>query len=333
MGELDLLAVSEDYDRIQALKRGDVAIDGCRLRYVTLDPGATFQRLFRNHEFDIAEMSFSTYLLAIAKGEFPYRAIPVFLSRVFPHGSIYIRTDRGIKKPTDLKGRLVGVPSYHFTRGLVVRGMLQDEYGITPRHIRWLVGGVDRPEDFSYVAKPQPPGVSIDYLSADRHLGAALAAGEIDAIISYRDPQVFTDGAPHIDRLFPDFRAAEQDWFLRARVFPTMHIVGIRKTLIERRPDLPLAACRAYEAAKARCLPRLTDLDALHVTLPWLVAEAHATRALMGWDFWPYGVPANRHMIETQTRWSLEQGLSNRLMRADDIFDATTLEWDPATRP
>jgi 4,5-dihydroxyphthalate decarboxylase len=329
MTTLRLLMVSDDYDRVQALRTGAVTIEGCELQHLTLDPGSTFQRLFRNHEFDIAEMSFSTYMLALTKGDFPYVAIPVFLSRVFPHGSIYVRTDRGIVAPENLKGRRVGVPSYHFTRGLVVRGMLQDEYGISPRDIHWCVGGVDKPEDFSYVAKPSPPGVTIEYLPADRHLGAELVEGRIDAIISYRDPQVFTDGAPNIGRLFADFRAAEQDWFRRTGIFPTMHVVGIRKSLIDQRPDLPLAACRAFEAAKALCLPRLTDLDALKVTLPWLVAETHATIALMGRDFWPYGVAANRRMIETQARWSFEQGLSSRLMRPEDLFEPSTLDWTP----
>lgn len=157
-----LLVAGDDYDRIQSLKSGKVAIPGFELDYLTLDPGSTFQRLFRKHEFDIAEMSFSTSLIALATGGFPYRALPVFLSRVFPHGSIYIRTDRGIRAPADLKGRLVGVPSYHFTRGLVVRGMLADEYGVRPGDLRWRVGGVDRAEDFSYVARPAPPGVEIE---------------------------------------------------------------------------------------------------------------------------------------------------------------------------
>jgi 4,5-dihydroxyphthalate decarboxylase len=329
VADLRLSVASDDYDRIQALRDGSVAIEGCTLDYHVLEPGATFQRLFRGHAFDISEMSFSTYLLALAQGGFPYRAVPVFLSRVFPHGSIYIRTDRGIRGPRDLAGRRVGVPSYHFTRGLVVRGMLHDEYGLAPRDVGWRIGGVDVPEDYSYVAKPSPPGVEIEFIAKDRALGDMLAAGEIDAIVSYRDPKVLADGAPNIGRLFPDFRAAEQDWFRRTRVFPAMHVVGIRAALVERHPWLPLAVCRAFEAAKRRCLPRLVDLDALKVTLPWVVAEAHATMALMGRDFWPYGVPKNRAMIETQTRWSFEQGLSTRPMRAEDMFEPSTLAWDP----
>ena len=140
MSDVRLSICTGDYDRVQALKADQVKIAGCSLEYLTLDPGSTFQRLFRRHEFDIAEMSFSTYMLALSKGDFPYRAIPIFLSRVFPHGSIYVRTDRGIHTPQDLKGKRVGIPSYHFTRGLVVRGMLADEYSVTPRDIRWRIG-------------------------------------------------------------------------------------------------------------------------------------------------------------------------------------------------
>src|SRR5690606_27114357 len=128
VAERRLRLATDDYDRIQALKSGAVTIDGFPLDHLILEPGETFQRLFRRHEFDISEMSFSTYLVALAKGGFPYRALPIFLSRVFPHGSIYVRASAGIRSPRDLIGRIVGVPSYHFTRGLVVRGMLQDEY-------------------------------------------------------------------------------------------------------------------------------------------------------------------------------------------------------------
>ena len=321
-----------DYDRIQALKTGRALIDGCDLDYLNLDPGSTFQRLFRNHEFDIAEMSFSTYMLALTTGDFPYVAVPVFLSRVFPHGSIYVRTDRGIDAPADLHGKKVGIPSYHFTRGLVVRGMLSDSYGVQPQHIRWLIGGIDRPEDFSYVGRPAPAGVEIAFLEDGRHLGAELAEGRIDAIISYRDPQIFTDGTPAIARLFPDFRTAEQAWFRETGIFPAMHVVGIRRSLVAAHPWLPRAVCDGFADAKRQCEPALADLDALKYMLPWLAAEYHATRALMGDDFWPYGVPRNGAMIAAQTRWSYEQGLSPRVYSAADLFEPSTLTWNSDER-
>ena len=329
MAALRLLIATDDYDRIQALKQGQVAIEGCALDYLTLEPGETFTRLFRKHEFDISEMSFSTYMVALSQGRFPYRAVPVFLSRVFPHGSIYVRAGSGIREPRDLVGRLVGAPSYHFTRGLVVRGMLQDEYGIKPGELRWRIGGIDRPEDYSYVAKPSPPGVEVEFIGPDTHLARELAEGRIDAIISYRDPEMLLAGDARIARLFADFRAAEQDWYRRTRIFPAMHLVGIRESLLREHPELALKVCRAFEQAKAACLPRLYDLDSLKVTLPWLVAETRATAALMGTDFWPYGIEKNARMIETQARWSFEQGLSAKRFAPADLFDPATVAWKP----
>lgn len=326
---LKLTLACDGYDRVEALRRGEVGIERCEIEFIASERGVTFKRLFREHAFDISEMSFSIFM-SLRDRTLPYRAIPVFLSRVFPHGSLYIRTDRGIRTPQDLRGRTVGVPSYHFTRGLVVRGMLADEYGVEPREIRWLVGGVDQPEDVTFVDRTAPPGVDIDYLAPDRHLGAELAAGRIDAIVSYRDPAILGGGVPDVGRLFPDFRAAERDWYRRTGLFPAMHVVGIRESLVRDHPWLPRAVCTAFEAAKARCLPRLFDLDALKVTLPWLVAEAHATVALMGADFWPYGVAKNRRMIDTQARWSFEQGLSRRLLSVSDLFEPSTLDWDSA---
>jgi 4,5-dihydroxyphthalate decarboxylase len=326
---LRLLVATDDYDRIQALKQGKVAVEGCALDYLTLEPGETFTRLFRKHEFDISEMSFSTYMVALSQGGFPYRAIPVFLSRVFPHGSIYVRAGSGIREPRDLVGRRVGAPSYHFTRGLVVRGMLLDEYGIRPGDLRWRIGGVDRPEDFSYVAKPSPPGVEVEFVAPDTHLARELSEDRIDAIISYRDPEMLLAGDARIARLFQDFRAAEQDWYRRTRIFPAMHLVGIRESLLREHPELALNVSRAFEQAKAACLPRLYDLDSLKVTLPWLVAETRATAGLMGADFWPYGVEKNARMIETQARWSYEQGLSAKIFTPGDLFDPGTLAWAP----
>jgi 4,5-dihydroxyphthalate decarboxylase len=329
MATLRLSAISGDYDRIEALKTGKIKPDGCELDYTISDPGSTFQRLFRKQEFDITEMSFSTYMLALSKGGFSYRAVPVFLSRVFPHCSIYIRTDRGIEGPRDLRGKLVGVPSYHFTRGLVVRGMLQDEYQVLPQDIRWRVGGIDQAEDFSYVDRPRPAGVYVEFAGPGTCLNDELAAGAIDGIISYRDPKAFVERRPRVARLFADFRSVEQDWYHRTRLFPIMHVIGIRTSLLEAHPWLAMSVCAAFQAAKDHCRPRLSDLDALSVMLPWLVAEMEATTKLMGANHWPYGVEENRHVIATQARWSFEQGLASQIFTPEDLFDESTLQWNP----
>lgn len=327
MPDVPITIATDDYDRTQPIASGRVPVEGCQVTYLTLTPGETFFRLFTYREFDVAEMSFSTYLLARSKGDWPYRALPVFLSRVFPHGSIYVRTDRGIEAPADLKGRTLGVPSYHFTRGLCARGVLRDEYGVEPGDVAWRIGGVDEPEDFDYVGFAPPPGVDVRPIDRSQCLGALLAQGSIDGIISYRDPGVLHDGTPHVDRLFPDFRPVERAYYQKTGVFPIMHLLGVRESLVERHPWLARSLVKAFEAAKALVLPRLTDLNALAVTLPWLVAEAQDTIRLMGEDYWPYGVEKNRATIEAQTRWSHEQGLSPRRYTAEEMFVPSTLLW------
>jgi 4,5-dihydroxyphthalate decarboxylase len=327
VGDVPITIVTDDYDRTQPVRSGQVAVEGCQVTYLTLKPGETFFRLFTYREFDVAEMSFSTYLLARSRGDWPYRAVPVFLSRVFPHGSIYVRTDRGIDTPADLKGRTLGLPSYHFTRGLCARGVLRDEYGLDPRDVAWRIGGVDVPEDFDYVGFDPPSGLDVRRIGLGQSLGDLLAAGRIDGLISYRDPRVLHDGTPGVGRLFPDFRAVERAYFAKTGIFPIMHLVGIRESLLARYPWIARSVVKAFEEAKVLVLPRLTDLDALAVTLPWLVAEAQDTIRLMGADYWPYGVEKNRATLEAQTRWSFEQGLSPRRFAVEELFVESTLRW------
>ncbi|MGH9809729.1 MAG: ABC transporter substrate-binding protein, partial [Terriglobia bacterium] len=247
----------------------------------------------------------------------------------FPHSSIYVRTDRGIDAPADLKGKLVGLPNWNFTRGLVVKGMLQDDYGLRQSDIRWRVGPVDAPNDSTYSVRATPPGVHIEDVAAGSHLSAELADGRIDAIIDARAPRAFMDGAPKVGRLFQDFRPVEQEWYRRTGIFPTMHLVAVRIELLERYPSLALGVCNAFQRSKESCRPALSDLDALAVMLPWLVAETEATERLMGNDYWPYGMPRNRRMIEAQTRWSFQQGLTERQLSAADLFAPGTLDWAP----
>ncbi|MAF47333.1 MAG: ABC transporter substrate-binding protein [Rhodospirillales bacterium] len=325
MTDVPIRIASGNYDRVRAIMSGAVAIEGCAVDYLNLAPPETFRRLFEDQEFDVAEMSFSTYLLTRNRFEFPYTAVPVFLSRVFPHSSIYIRTDRGIENPTDLKGRRVGIPNYHFTRGLCARGMLSDEYGVANEDIHWRTGGIDTPGGLTYMRMQPPESIDVQSIPAGSTLGGMLADGEIDAIITYRDPEVFTDKRPNIGRLFPDFRKVEQAYFKKTGIFPIMHVVGIRDELLAEHPWIAANVVAAFEAAKARAMPHLTDLDALAVTLPWLVAEAEDTIALMGEDFWPYGIEKNRQTIAAQTRWSFEQGISPQQFQPEDIFVASSL--------
>jgi len=328
MADQELTLITADYDRVRALHDGSVAVPGFRLRHSFLPPMEMFARLFTKHEFDISEMSFGAYLVALSRGKeadaFPYVGLPIFPSRVFAHSSIYVRGDR-IAGPADLKGKTVGVPNYQFTRGLCARGMLSDEYGITPADIVWRIAGIDTPQDLDYQRITAPPGVDLAALGPGATLSQALIDGDIDAMISASTPACFRDRAPGIARLFPDFRTVERAYYKKTGSFPIMHLVALRQGLIEAHPGLARSLVQAFTAAKAQVMPHLTELDALAVNLPWLVAEAESTIALMGEDFWPYGVEPNRTVLEAQIRWAHEQGLTTRRLAVEELFHPSTL--------
>lgn len=326
MARLPLTIACWDYDRTRALMDGRIPIEGCDPRYLALGPEEVFFRAFRHHEFDVCELSFSTYMMTRARGVCPYVAIPAFVSRAFRHSGIYIRTDRGIARPEDLKGRVVGVPEYQVTAAVWIRGMLKDEYGVDPADIDWRTGGVEEPGRHEKSQLSLPSGVRVAPIAEAQTLGAMLAAGEIDAIVAPRAPSVFVNKAPHIGRLFADYRAAEKAYFRKTGIFPIMHVVGIRESLVAAHPWLASSVFKAFVQAKALVYAELQQVAALKYTLPWVGAEAAETVALMGPDFWPYGVPENRAALDAITRYEHEQGLVPKRPTMDDLFVAATCE-------
>ncbi|MBW6399414.1 ABC transporter substrate-binding protein [Roseomonas sp. HJA6] len=312
------------YDRTRALFDGRVSIAGCDLYPVAMSPEEAFHRAFRHQEFDVSELSMSSYMVQVAKGDCPYVGIPVFLSRLFRHSSIYIRTDRGITRPEDLCGKVVGVPEYQMTVALWMRGILADEYGVKPADMRWRTGGLEEAGRGSFVSFPLPPDVELQPIPADQTLSAQLADGRIDALLSARAPSCFGT-VPEVARLFPDYRAAEEAYFRATRIFPIMHLVGIRRSLVERFPWLPVNVFLAFEEAKRLCMIDLAKIGHLYTTLPWAVDELARTRALMGEDFWPYGADANGHVLERMTHYAAEQGLTARRLEVSELFPASVL--------
>jgi 4,5-dihydroxyphthalate decarboxylase len=326
MTRLPLTIACWDYDRTRGLMDGRVGVEGCEVTYLPLSPEEVFFRAFRHHEFDVTELSFSTYMMTRLRGTCPYIAIPAFVSRSFRHSAIFIRTDRGISKPEDLKGRLVGVPEYQVTAALWVRGMLKDEYGVDPADIDWRSGGIEEPGRHEKADLKLPPGVRLSAVAPGQTLSGLLASGEIDALVTPRAPSCFTRGMPHIGRLFPDYRAAEQAYWKKTGIFPIMHIIGIRESLVERNPWLPSSVFKAFIQAKALAQPELHQIAALKTMLPWVVAEAEQTERLMGTDFWPYGVEPNLPTLEAITRYSFEQGMIGRKVTYDELFAPSTRE-------
>ncbi|HUT50379.1 MAG TPA: ABC transporter substrate-binding protein [Alphaproteobacteria bacterium] len=326
MSDLPVTVACWNYDRTRALMDGRVPVEGCDPRFISLGPEEVFFRAFRHGEFDVSELSFSSYLMATARGSCPYIAIPVFISRAFRHSGIYIRTDRGIEAPADLKGRLVGVPEYQVTAAVWIRGVLQHEYGLRPADVEWRSGGIEDPGRHEKLPIELPDDVKIEAIAEGKTLSAMLEAGEIDALVSPRSPSCFDRGAAHVARLFPDFRTLERAWFAKTQIFPIMHVIGIRKELAAAEPWLGASLMKAFEAAKRLAYADLREVAALKATLPWVTQEYEETVALMGTDYWPYGIADNRPTLDAFLKYHHEQGLSPAPAMLDEIFLRSAME-------
>jgi len=314
-----------DYDRTRAIKDGRVTVEGCDVTYLPMEPEEVFHRAFKHQEFDVCELSFSSYMRTMDAGTSPYVGVPAFVSRLFRHAAVYIRTDRGIKHPSDLKGKLIGLPEYQITAVVWLRGIMQDEYGVKPTDIRWRQGGIEEPGRTERTPLKPIPGLDLKSVP-DKALSAMLEAGELDAIFSARAPSCFVKGAPNIGRLFPDYREVEKAYYKKTQMFPIMHLIGVKRHLVEKHPWLPASLYKAFSQAKAYAMRDVRDINALLVTLPWLVAEVEETVALMGEDFWRYGVKENAREIEALTRYAFEQGLVSRKLSMEDLFPPSVIE-------
>lgn len=325
MSKLQLSIALGDYDRTRALLDGSVQIDGVDPVCMTLSPEETFFRAFRGLEFDISELSFSSYLVKHSRGECPYIAVPVFLSRAFRHTSIYVRKDR-IKKPEDLKGKRIGLPEYQLTAHVWARAVLEDDFGVKPSDVQWVRGGIDTPGRPEKIKLQLPPDVRLENAPEGVTISEMLDRGDIDGFIAPRPPSGAALKNPNVGWLFDDPTATAKDYYRRTGVFPIMHVVGIKKALAAQHPWLPGAVLKAFTQAKAVALEKLADTSATKVTLPFVEEQLKAARDAMGEDYWSYGVAPNIRTLETFVRHHHSQGLSGRLMKVDELFHPNSYE-------
>src|ERR1700676_4786927 len=325
MSKLNLSIAIGDYDRNRPLIDGAVRIDGVDPVFMTLSPEEIFFRAFRSTDFDICELSLSSFTLKTALGSCPYVGIPAFVSKAFRHTSIYVRTDR-IKEPKDLRGRKVGVPEYQLTANVWARAILEDDFGVRPADIHWIRGGIEEPGRPEKIAVKLPDGVRLDNAPEGATISALLEEGEIDGFIAPRPPTLLENGHPNIGWLFPDPVAVAKDYFKRTGFFPIMHVVGVRRELAERHPWLPGAVLKAFEQSKQAGLAKLSDTSATKVTLPFVEERLAEARALMGHDFWSYGVEPNRKVLDYFLAQHHAEGLSERRVAVDELFHPATYE-------
>jgi 4,5-dihydroxyphthalate decarboxylase len=325
MSKLQLSIACGDYDRTRALISGEVQIDGVDPIYMALNPEEMFFRAMRYEDFDISELSFSSYMVKTAKGDCPYVAVPVFLSRAFRHTSIYVRKDR-IKKPQDLIGKRVGLPEYQLTANVWARAILQDDYGVSPSDMQFVRGGIDTPGRPEKIKLQLPSDIRIEDAPDGITISDMLDRGELDGFIAPRPPSGAALNNPNVGWLFNDPTSVAKEYYSRTKVFPIMHVVGIRKTLVAKHPWLPAAVYKAFSQAKTLALEKLSDTSATKVTLPFVEEQLKAARETLGSDFWSYGVGPNRATLETFLRHHHGQGLSHKLMSVNEIFHPSTYE-------
>jgi len=325
MSQLKLSVAVGNYDRCRPLFDGDVQIDGVDPVFMRLPPEEIFFRAFRQAEFDICELSLSSSVVKASKNELPYVGVPVFLSRMFRHSAFYVRKDR-ITRPEDLKGKKVGLPEYQLTAMVWIRAFLEQDYGVSPEDIIWVRGGIsdaDRPEK---IKLDLPPGIRLIDAPPGKTISALLAEGEIDGYIAPRAPDTPTDAAADVGWLFDDPMTEAMAYYKRRQIFPIMHILGVRRSLAEAHPWLPGAVYKAFSASKDLCIERLLETSACKITMPFVDERLQADMALMGRDFWTYGIDKNRHALEDFFAQHHRQGLSARQITAEDLFHPATFE-------
>jgi 4,5-dihydroxyphthalate decarboxylase len=335
MAKLQITFASCPYDRLNPIIAGRVPIEGCEVNFFPLRPEELFPRVYHTQDFDVTELSASSHILTSLRGDADYVGIPAFVSRVFRHGDIYIRTDRGIRSPEDLRGRIVGVPEYQMTAALWIRGILSDEYGVKTSDIRWRNGGLQKPGRGERTAISLPDTIELETIGPDKTWSGMLADGEIDALITAVRPQCFSQGAPNVGRLFPDYRAAEEAYYRKTHMFPIMHLMGVRRSLAEAHPWLPGSILKACLQARSIALDEMHSTGMFYAMLPWLSDDLARAEAVMGPNMWPYGATANRKELEAMLRWSHEQGLAPRHGKVEEIFapGLTEARWDTNHSP
>lgn len=326
MGKIRLTLACWDYDRTRALQDGRVEVEGVELTYLPLRVEETFWRMLRYGEFDAAELSMGSYLIARDKGHPSFVAIPVFPSRAFRHSCIFINADSGIQQPQDLAGKRVGVPEYQMTMAIWVRGILQHDYGVAPDHMKWFTGGQEKPGRIDKVKHDLPGSIDIRPIGPGQTLSSMLENGEIDALMSTYLPLPFVRRSPKVRRLIPNFRQVEREYYHRTQIFPVMHTVVLREEVYRRYPWVAQSLYKAFSTAKRHCQESMYDFSALKYMLAWSIADMEEERDLFGDELWPYGLEANQNVLETLVQYTHEQGLIKTKVDIKSLFAPNTLE-------
>jgi 4,5-dihydroxyphthalate decarboxylase len=320
MADLRLTLACWDYDRTRPLIDGRVKAEGIDLGIQVMRPRQAFQRMLDDRAFEVSELSLASYTTLKARGDCPFVALPIALSKIFRHSCIYVRTDAGIRTAQDLRGKRVGVTQWSSTGLCFMRGFLQHDYGVKAEDLHWFMGGLDSYADPPLIRLNLPAAIKLTVLEQGQTLEKMFAAGELDALFSLYIPRLFLDGSPRITRLFPNFKEVEIDYYRRTKILPIMHVVVVRADVQREHPWVAKSIYKAFCEAKHIAVDGLYDTDALRVTLPFLVDHVEEAWRLFGQDFWSYGVEPNRPTWEAIAQFVNEQGLAPRVVTPEEMF-------------
>jgi 4,5-dihydroxyphthalate decarboxylase len=319
MNEVPLTLAISEYDHVADLAAGRVVPEGIRLTCLNLPVEEIFFRHLVHREWDAAETSMGKYVSMVSQGDRSLAAIPVFPSRIFRHSSIYVRRDGPVQAPADLVGRRAGLPEWAQTAAVYSRGALMHQFGIDLAAIEWVQAGVNQPGRVEKVGLRLPPSVRLTRMP-DRTLSDMLVSGEVDAVLSAAPPRCFNEGHPNIRRLFENYREVELAYYRDTSIFPIMHVVTIRRELVDRHPWVAMNLLKAFDEARRRSIARALDITAPRFPIPWCYEHATQAQATFGADYWPYGIDANRPTLEAFLRYAFEQGVCHRLLEPEELF-------------
>jgi 4,5-dihydroxyphthalate decarboxylase len=326
LSKLRLSLACWNYDRTRSLMDGSVQPEGVDLIYLNLPVEETFFRMLRHREFDVAEMSLSSYTVSMFREPRPFVAIPIFPSRFFRHSCIYVNAGAGIREPKDLIGKRIGTPEFQMTAPVWIRGILSDHYGVPVDSVTYYTGGEEEPGRSEKLKLDLPPNIRIRPIGETQTLAAMLASGEIDALHTARMPSTYSTGQGKVRRLFENYKDVEQKYFRETGIFPIMHTVVIRRDVYEQNRWVAQALYKAFVEAQKHTYDDLYVTAALKAMLPWLTAHVEETRALMGDDYWSYGFERNRATLATFLRYHHECGLSKKMLTPEELFVPEAME-------
>jgi 4,5-dihydroxyphthalate decarboxylase len=319
MAELKLSIASTDYDHFRDFRFGFVKAEGIEHNWLTLGHHECFARFTANREFDVSELSFAKFAAQVTREDSDIIGLPVVCSRLFRFSSFYVNRKSNIRTVKDLAGKKVGSPEWAHSAAVYMRGWMHNDMGVKLADVHWYQAGTNAPGREEKVELSLPKGVKLTRV-AEKSLSEMQAAGEIDCAIIARPPRCFVEGHPDVARLFPNYHEMEEEYYERTKVWPIMHIIAMRKGILDEHPWVARNLYNAFLESKRRSIERLLDPAVSRYPLAWLPTYARTMRDMFGGDPFPYGIEENRPTWEQMALYTWQQGIAHRHFKPEEIF-------------